>query len=127
MRTNETFNLHGISIRIIEPDILRFDVPTDMHITLDIIKDLWVFGNEHLPGVKRKVLGILNSNFVPSKDAADFMVSKTRSETLAAEAFVINSALLKLKTNFYFMIKKPPVKSRAFDDEAMALAWLRSL
>lgn len=118
--------LHGIKITLIEPNILRYDVPKDMQITLEIITALREFGNTALPNQKRKVLGVFNSNFIPTHEAGDFMASELRAQTVAAEAFVINSVALKLMTNFYLTIKKPKIKSKAFDDEALALAWLRN-
>lgn len=127
MTTKDTISICGVLIRLIEPDILRYDVPKDMKITLAVMQELTTFGTSVLPDKKRRVLVVFNSNFIPSRDATDFMVSRERTERIAAEAFCINSPALRLITNFYFRIKKPVIKSQAFENETLALAWLRSL
>ncbi len=124
--TNSSVNIRGITVRIIHPDIIRYEVPKDMQVTLEVMKDLASYGESVFPSQKRKVLTVFNTNFIPSKEASDFMISSERVQKVAAEAFCINSAALRILTNFYFKIKKPVIKSRTFDDEALAIAWLRS-
>lgn len=127
MNTNKFKLLSGITVEKIEPDILRYDVPKDVHINLNTIKELWEFGNSLFPDKKRKVLAIFNSNFTPSHEAADFMVGVKRSEKVIAEAFCINSSILRLMTNFYLKIKKPIIPSKVFEEEKKAIAWLQSI
>ncbi|MCC6370660.1 MAG: hypothetical protein IT236_06640 [Bacteroidia bacterium] len=127
MVTNKFELLCGIKAEKIEPDILRYEIPKDLHISLAVIKELWEFGNSLFPDKKRKVLGIFNSNFTPSREAADFMVGLKRSEKIAAEAFCIDSGVLRLMTNFYLKVKKPIIPSKVFEDEKKAMAWLNSI
>ena len=116
---------NGIQVEKIEPDILKYALPKDVEVTYEVIRALWELGNLAYPNTKRKVLVVFNSNFNPTKEAADFMVSFVRSEKVAAEAFCINSGALRLLTNFYFKIKKPVIPSKMFEDEKRAIAWLK--
>lgn len=127
MAPNNIKNVEGILITIIEPNIIRAEVPKDLIVTLPMMIELADYGASLFPNQKRKILTVFNSNFIPSKEATDFMVSPERVNRIEAEAFCINSSSLRILTNFYFKIKKPKMPSRAFDNEALALAWLRSL
>ena len=126
MDTENKIKLKGVTIRKIEPDILRYNVEKDTLISHDLIKEIFEIGNSYFPDGKRKVLVIFNSNFIPSKEASDFMVSTIRTERISAEAFCINSSALRVIANFYLQIKRPVIKSKIFDDENLALAWLRN-
>jgi|GEM_PF-2723714 len=110
MEQQEKTLLSSISIKKIEPNILRYEIPKDLYISLEVITELWNNANLLYADQKRKVLSVFNSNFIPSKEAADFMVSLKRSEKVIAEAFCINSAALRIMTNFYFKIKKTKYK-----------------
>ena len=123
--SNQKTMKSGITVSKIEPDILRYEIPKDLEMTLEAIKELWEFGNSTYPSGKRKILAVFNANFNPNREAADFMVSQKRAEKVCAEAFCINSAWLRFKTNFYFRIKKPTVPTKVFEDEKAAMTWLR--
>ena len=114
----------GVDIRLIEPNIIRYEVAKDTVITHHLIQEIFEAGNSILNGQKRKVLIVFDTHFTPKKEAADFMVSPLRTENLIAEAFCVNSASLKIISNFYTRIKKPTVNSKIFDNEQRALAWL---
>jgi hypothetical protein len=127
MATTNKTNVAGVFISVIEPNILRAEVPKDLKITLPMMKELAAHGQSVFPNQKRKILTVFDSYFVPSREASDYMVSTERMRMIEAEAFCINSSALRMMTNFYLKIKRPNIPSRAFDNEALALAWLRSL
>ena len=117
--------INGVIVEQIDGDILRYEVPKDGIITIEVITKLWENGNTWFPNGKRRLMGVFNSNFNPTKEAADFMVSLKRSEKITAEAFCIDSPFLRFKANFYLKVKKPKIKTRIFDNEKEALNWLK--
>ncbi len=66
----------------------------------------------------------MKKNLTPDKGVMSFFASKERSKRVNAEAFCMDSHALKLTANFYFRIKKPVVRGKAFENEADALHWL---
>lgn len=122
--SNKIEILNGIFVEKIEANVIRYELSVGIEVNKDVIMSLWDIGNKLCPIGKRKILIVFNSNFSPTKEAADFMVSEERRDKTIAEALCIDSGALKLLTNFYFRIKKPIIPSRVFNDEKKALAWL---
>ncbi len=114
----------GVKIELLAPDLLRFEIENNVAVDLEMAKDLYHLGNSLSEIHPYKVLTVFNRNFFPSAEAMNFMAGDSRSGKVLAEAFCINSASLKLISNFYFRIKKPIVTSKVFDNEKMALRWL---
>ena len=59
MEQQEKTLLSSISIKKIEPNILRYEIPKDLYISLEVITELWNNANLLYADQKRKVLMFL--------------------------------------------------------------------
>lgn len=116
--------IKGVTVQLLQPNILRYEVANGVVISLEAIKELHRYGNSVFPDKPYKVLTVFNKNFAPTVEATDYMASNTRVGKVLVEAFCINSATLKIISNFYFRIKKPVIPAKVFDNERIALNWL---
>lgn len=121
---NQQIVFKGVKIELLEANLLRFEIENNVAVDLELAKDLHHLANSLSEVHPYKVLTVFNRNFFPSAEAMNYMAGDIRSEKILAEAFCINSASLKLISNFYFRIKKPIVNCKVFDNEKMALRWL---
>ena len=61
-----------------------------------------------------------------SKDARRHFSIHNRDTKVIAFAIMVKSPLSRVIGNFFMGINKPSVPARLFDDEAQALAWLKT-
>lgn len=61
-----------------------------------------------------------------TKDARDFFASKEATDGIIAGAFIVNSPLTVVLSNFFITISKPKKPAKLFTDKAEAIKWLRA-
>jgi hypothetical protein len=107
----------------LSPSLIRCEILRDILFTEAIAREIYDDCNSMMNG-KYCILWVMKKNLSPDTGVMSFFASKERSKRVNAEAFCMESHALKLTANFYFRIKKPIVRGKAFDNEEDALHWL---
>jgi hypothetical protein len=99
----------------VERTLLSLDVLYSIQLHLEMLTG----GNQFL------LLTNMSNKVTPTREAYDFYADKKRATYILKEAFVLESAALKIAANFYFKVKKPIIPSKVFDTEKEAEFWLK--
>ena len=60
-------------------------------------------------------------------EARLFDISRERQKYTLAEAVIVNNIVTRITANFYYRFNPPPYKTRFFNSEESAYAWLKSM
>jgi hypothetical protein len=78
-------------------------------------------------GAKYPVLIVVHEYNSISKDASEYAASEIAGRYTIANAVVVQSAAVRIATNFFIKIFKPVRPTKMFSDEEKAVSWLRTL
>lgn len=105
-------------------DIARFELKRDIYLTMEMAMEMVEACRQLYDGRIYRSLKIVNYKMQISEEVLTYLAGDARKELIRAEAVVVGSATLRFFGNFYMKIKRPVIKTRIFDDEAEAIAWL---
>lgn len=93
-------------------------------LSLDVLNDMQEKLNTLVRAEKFVLLTNMGNKVSPTREAYDFYANEQRAIRIVREAFVLDSAALKIAANFYFKVKRPIIPSKVFEHEEAARNWL---
>lgn len=113
-----------MEIERLDGDIVRFNLTKDVFLTLEMSMEMVEVCKKLCPDKIYKSLKIVNHKMQLQEEVVTFLASDARKSMISLEAVVVNSSTLKMFGNFYLKIKRPIIKTKVFDNEALAIKWL---
>lgn len=78
-------------------------------------------------GIRTRVLVDMRGVRSETREAREHFASAETAARLSAVALLVSSPLSRMIANFFLRISNLRIPTRMFDDEAAALAWLRTI
>lgn len=122
----DKINLKGCIIEFRWDGIVHIDYKkTDELLVKDVME---IIDNlkEYGAGNKYPTLITVKQFMFVDKDVRELWASDIRSRHSLADAMVVRPIALKMIANFYISVNKPPIPTRVFNDEDLAIEWLKT-
>lgn len=113
-------------VNVLPDNIIRVLIKRGKEVKLEHAQNMldWLKSNE-LSNLKTLILPELGASI--DHEIRDHMTSKSRIETVIADAIVITNFAHQLVANFYMRYHKPQIPTKIFRTEQKALEWLKAL
>lgn len=116
--------LDYVVIELLDNNIMRFEFTKDIFITMELTLEMIDVCKKLCPDRLYKSLKIIHHKFKIDKEVIDLFAGDSRKEIMSVEAVVLTTPALRIFANFYLRVKKPVIKTKFFDSEKEAVAWL---
>jgi hypothetical protein len=116
--------LDYVVIEFKDNDIMRFEFTKDLVVTMDLTMEMIDVCKKLCPDRLYRSLKIINHKFKIENEVVTLFASDIRKGMMSVEAVVLTTPALRIFANFYLRVKKPVIKTKFFDTEQDAVAWL---
>lgn len=124
IKTIKTIEENGFTVFYQSDDITKVIFDDHLEGTIHTAKKLLDIYKTLSPDKKVLLMVVYGNNNSFTPETREFVASKHVSETVKAEALIINNLAFRIIANFYFKVNKPTRPSKAFKNEEDARNWL---
>jgi hypothetical protein len=111
----------------IQDDIIEICIKENSLVELEDVEDILAAENQLMGEQKRFVLFVTPGVGIISKEAREFSANATTSKNAIAKAIIVRNVGMRLISNFFITVNKPPVKHKIFETKLEALNWFEQL
>ena len=119
-------DLHGFVTYRLAEGIIRTAAKPGVDIVLGYAIENSLVVNELCRGRKHPLLIDLKNFKLITPQARAYFSARDRETDICAFAFLIQSAFQRMVGNIFIQFNNPPLPTRLFTDEVVALEWLRT-
>lgn len=123
--TEQEIDIPAATIRIREEGFLHIHIKIEDEFTIEHSASIVKARTELAANRKMPILYTTTKFVIPSKEVREYVATESRSELVVADAFVIHSLPQRLMVRFFLQFNKPVRPTRFFEDEALAIEWLK--
>jgi len=128
INTIKKFELEGTSCTaLLDNGIIKIDVNDNVFFSLEIIIRVLKQRLDLQPDRKHLVLTNLGKNVTAPKETRDYSSGPEYVKFTGGMAIIASNIISKNLVNFFLMVSKPKVQTRAFKHETGAMKWLISI
>lgn len=114
----------GFAVELRSDGIVQVLVPPEKEVNVEQVKKVIAAIGKISGGKGVPVLVLAGEYALPSGEARDFMADPGNPYALA-EAYVVQSLPQKIVGNFYLQFNNPGRPTKIFNDQALAVEWLK--
>jgi len=122
-----SIRLEKVNLSWLEEDIFKIEVNEGADLTAEDIKAMQAPKAEMTQNKKHFVLFVAPHIGNISKEAREFSARPEANVNATAKAIITPNLGMRLLTNFFIRLNKPPVPHKAFSDELEAFKWMMDL
>jgi len=119
--------LEFVKIEFFEPDMVVYHYKPDIHLTWPMVQQVAKETNALINYIPCFMCSIIGAGLTVEKEVRE---KGTKPDMLAytkASAIVQNSLAHRIIANFIIRVQRPPVPTKAFNNQEEALAWFDKL
>ena len=121
---NNKVVLPYVIIELLDRGIVRFEVTKDFFLDMEKAMEMVEICKKLYHNKIYKSLKIVPYKMQIQDEVLKYLSSDARKNLISMEAVVVDTATLKFLGNFYLRIRKPVIKTKIFNNENEAMAWL---
>jgi hypothetical protein len=121
---NNKVVLSYVIIEVLDNGIVRFEITKDVFLDMQKTMEMVEICKKLYHNKIYKSLKIVPYKMQIQDEVLKYLSSGARKNLISMEAVVVDTATLKFLGNFYLRIRKPVIKTKIFNNEKEAMAWL---
>lgn len=121
---NNKVVLSYVIIELLDNGIVRFEITKDVFLDMQKTMEMVEICKKLYHNKIYKSLKIVPYKMQIQDEVLKYLSSGARKNLISMEAVVVDTATLKFLGNFYLRIRKPVIRTKIFNNEKEAMAWL---
>lgn len=114
-------------LEILEDGVLYYHLYDDSVLDISDVKEMLKAHRILAARKPRPVLVDAGVRTSMTQEARLFDISRERQKYTLAEAIIVNNIVTRITANFYYRFNPPPYKTRFFNSEESAYAWIKAM
>ena len=127
MGVEKSLELENAVVSLIDNSIIKIHIKEHAVIEVEDIKKFQEAKKALLDNPVHYVLFVTPKTGTLTKEAREFSATPEANLNAKAKAIVVANLGMRITTNFFIAMNKPPILHKAFNNEKQALEWLREI